>query len=151
MLLPCKENLGSGPFRVATRRYALSFISRLIKSNSANAFQAGCPNILSSVLFSSPWLGGNQSLLVQETQPAKDIDLTCFKTFRSLPRVSRLRERLRLITPHWPSYPNAVGIILDDFNICEPEGRFNVWNQHSLMVTWEKLLCVIHFSQTFLR
>ena len=33
----------------------------------------------------------------------------------------RLRERLRLITPHWPSYPNAVGIILGDFNICEPE------------------------------
>ena len=39
-----------------------------------------------------------------------------------------LRERWRLITPHWPSYPNAVGI-LGDFNICEPEeGRFNVWN-----------------------
>ena len=29
-----------------------------------------------------------------------------------------LRVRLRLITPHWP---NAVGIILRDFNICEPE------------------------------
>ena len=42
----------------------------------------------------------------------------------------RLRERLRLIVPHWPSYPNAVGIILGDFNICElEEGRFNVWNQ----------------------
>ena len=27
----------------------------------------------------------------------------------------RLRERLRLITPHWLSYPNAVGIILGDF------------------------------------
>ena len=27
----------------------------------------------------------------------------------------RLRERVRLITPHWPSYPNAVGIILGDF------------------------------------
>ena len=41
-----------------------------------------------------------------------------------------LSERLRLITPHWPSYPNAVGIILRDFNVCEPEeGRFNVWNQ----------------------
>ena len=44
--------------------------------------------------------------------------------------VRRLRERLRLLTLHWPSYPNAVGIILGDFNICEPEeGRFNVWNQ----------------------
>ena len=42
----------------------------------------------------------------------------------------RLRERLRLITPHWPSYTSAVGIIMCDFNICEPEeGRFNVWNQ----------------------
>ena len=42
----------------------------------------------------------------------------------------RLRERLRLITPHWPSYPNAVGIILGDFCICEPEeGRFNVCDQ----------------------
>ena len=42
----------------------------------------------------------------------------------------RIRERLRLITPHLPSYPNAVGIILGDFNFCEPEeGRFNVWNQ----------------------
>ena len=42
----------------------------------------------------------------------------------------RLRERLRLITPHWLSYPNGVGIILGDFNNCEPEeGMFNVWNQ----------------------
>ena len=42
----------------------------------------------------------------------------------------RLRERLRLITPHWPSCPNAVGIILGDFNFCVlEEGRFNVWNQ----------------------
>ena len=28
----------------------------------------------------------------------------------------RLRERLLVITPHWPSYPNAVVIILGDFN-----------------------------------
>ena len=42
----------------------------------------------------------------------------------------RLRERLRLITPQWPPYPGAVGIIMGDFKICEPEeGRFNVWNQ----------------------
>ena len=41
-----------------------------------------------------------------------------------------LRERLRLITPHWHSYPNAVGIIMGDGNICEPEeGKCNVWNQ----------------------
>ena len=42
----------------------------------------------------------------------------------------RPRERPRLITPHWPLYPEAVGLITVDLNICEPEeGRFNVWNQ----------------------
>ena len=42
----------------------------------------------------------------------------------------QLRGRLRLIHPHWLAYPNGVGIILGDFNICDPEeGRFNVWNQ----------------------
>ena len=39
-----------------------------------------------------------------------------------------LRERLRLITPHWPHYPDSLGVITGDFNICEPEeGRFNVF------------------------
>ena len=42
----------------------------------------------------------------------------------------QLRDRLHLIHPHWPSYPNGVGIILSGFNICDPqEGRVNVWNQ----------------------
>ena len=42
----------------------------------------------------------------------------------------QLRERLHLINPHWPSCLNAAGIILGDFNICDPEeGRFNVQNQ----------------------
>ena len=42
----------------------------------------------------------------------------------------QLRRRLHLIHPHWPSYPNGVGLILVDFNTCDPEeGRFNVWNQ----------------------
>ena len=41
-----------------------------------------------------------------------------------------LRERLRLIAPHWPQYNNAIGVVVCDFNICEPEeGRLNVWNQ----------------------
>ena len=36
-----------------------------------------------------------------------------------------LRERLRLISLHWPRYPEAFGVIIGDFNICEPEkGRF---------------------------
>ena len=41
----------------------------------------------------------------------------------------QLRGRLRLIYPYWPAYPSGVGITLGDFNICDPEGRFNVWNQ----------------------
>ena len=63
-----------------------------------------------------------------------------------------LRERLRLITPHWPHYPDAIGTIMGDFNICEPEeGRFNVWNQTSPTVTRERLpyfiLCFLMFSK----
>ena len=42
----------------------------------------------------------------------------------------QLRRRLHLIHPHRPSYPNGVGIILGDFNICDPEEvRFNVVNR----------------------
>ena len=41
----------------------------------------------------------------------------------------QLRDRLRLIHPHWAAYPYGVGVILGDFNVCDPEGRFNVWNQ----------------------
>ena len=41
-----------------------------------------------------------------------------------------LRERLRLITKHWPCYLGAFGVIIGDVNVCEPEdGRFSVWNQ----------------------
>ena len=38
-----------------------------------------CDN-LSCLLFTALWLQQSQSLLVQEIQPAKDIDLTCYKT-----------------------------------------------------------------------
>ena len=42
----------------------------------------------------------------------------------------QLRCRLRLHHPHWRAYPCGVGIILGDFNICDPEeGRFNFGNQ----------------------
>ena len=64
----------------------------------------------------------------------------------------QLRERLRLINPHWPSYPNAVGIILGDFNICEPEeGRFNVWNQTFTDGDPRKTAIFHSFFHTFLR
>ena len=41
----------------------------------------------------------------------------------------QLRGRLGLTHPHWPTYPRAVGVILGEFKIGDPEeGRFNVWN-----------------------
>ena len=39
----------------------------------------------------------------------------------------RMRERFRLITPYWPLYPEGIGVITGDSNICgTEEGRFNV-------------------------
>ena len=44
-----------------------------------------------------------------------------------------LRERLRCITPHWPQYPDAIGMIMRDFNTCEGrkiqclESNFHRW------------------------
>ena len=41
-----------------------------------------------------------------------------------------LRERPRRLSTHWTQYPEGFGIIISDFNICEPEeGRLNVTNQ----------------------
>ena len=49
------------------------------------------------------------------------------------------RERLRLISLRLPRYPEAFGVIIGDFNICEPEeGRFSVWNQTSQKVIRRK-------------
>ena len=71
--------------------------------------------------------GRDHNVSIQSGRQSQVIDNDHFEPALTL---RRLRERLRLITPHWPSYPNAVGIILGDFNICDPEeGRFNVWNQ----------------------
>ena len=41
-----------------------------------------------------------------------------------------LRERQHRISLHWPRCPEALGVIIGDSNLCEPEeGRFNVRNQ----------------------
>ena len=41
-----------------------------------------------------------------------------------------LRVRLHRVSHHWPRYPEALGVIIGGFNICDPEeGRFNVRNQ----------------------
>ena len=64
-------------------------------------------------------LSGCRSLLVVNVHFEPEL------TLRSL------GERLCLITPHWPQYHDAIGMIMDDFIICEQEeGRFNVWNQN---------------------
>ena len=61
---------------------------------------------------------GGRNLVVVNVQFEPDLTLR------------RLRERLRLVTPHWPLYPEAIDVIMGDLNVCEPEeGRFNVWNQ----------------------
>ena len=63
----------------------------------------------------------------------------------------QLRERLRLVTLHWPSYPNAVGIILViSMSVNQKEGRFNVWNQ-TVTDDDERLQCFIPFFHMFLR
>ena len=61
-----------------------------------------------------------------------------------------LREMLRIITPHSPLYPDALGVITGDFNICEPEeGRFNSWNQTFSDGDAGKMLSSVPYSLTF--
>ena len=65
--------------------------------------------------------------------------------------LTQLRGRSGLVHPHWPSYPNGVGIILGDFNICEPEeGRFNVWNQ-AFTDGDPRKTALFHFFHMFLK
>ena len=51
-------------------------------SGEGSLDECGLPcDTLFCLLFPALWLRCNPSILVRETQPAKDIDLTCFKTF----------------------------------------------------------------------
>ena len=73
-------------------RWVLHFVFYLIRGvalhespsssreDSLNEYGRPC-DPLSCLLFSALWLRCNQSLLVQETQSAKDLDLTCSTTF----------------------------------------------------------------------
>ena len=58
-----------------------------------------------------------------------------------------LRERLRLIAPHWPPCPNAVGIIMGDVNISvsQQKGGSMCGTEPSLTVTRERPPCFIPF------
>ena len=62
-----------------------------------------------------------------------------------------LRERLRLITPHWPQYPNAIGIVMGDFNICQPEEGSMFGIRLSPTVTRERLPYFIPYFLVFLK
>ena len=51
-------------------------------SREGSLYECGRPcDALSCLFFSVLWLRSNQSMLVQETQSAKDIDMTCSKMF----------------------------------------------------------------------
>ena len=53
-----------------------------LSSREDPLFECGRPcDALSCLFFTALWLQRSQSILVQEIQPAKDLDLTCFKTF----------------------------------------------------------------------
>ena len=75
---------------------------------------------------------GCQSLVVVNVHFEPDL------TLRSL------RERLRLITPHWPQFPDAIGMIMGDLKENSMSGI-----KLSPMVTWGKLLCFILYFLEF--
>ena len=63
-----------------------------------------------------------------------------------------LRERLRRTSLHLPRYPQAFGVIIGDFNICEPEeGRFSVGNQTFTEGDAGKRPCFIRSSRMLLK
>ena len=75
------------PFRWVIH-FVLSLTRSVVLHDSASCSredyldECGRPcDTLSCLLFSALWLRCNQSFLVQETQSAKDLDLTCFTTF----------------------------------------------------------------------
>ena len=74
-------------------------------SREDSLYQCGRPcDALSCLFFSALWLQGNQSILVLETQSAKHIDLTCFKTF---PIKATICLQVGPMSLHWPVDPSA--------------------------------------------
>ena len=75
------------PFRWVLH-FALSLTRSVLLHDAASCSREDSPcervgpcDTLSCFFFSALWLQRSQSLLVQEIQSAKDIDMTCFKTF----------------------------------------------------------------------
>ena len=64
------------------------------------SFECARPcDAMSSLFFTALWLQRGQSTLVQEIQPAKDIDLTCYKT---LPTKTVTRLQMVPLFIEWP-------------------------------------------------
>ena len=79
-------------FRGFPFRWVLHFVLSLTRSITVHdatscfmedsLYECGRPcDVMSCLFFPALWLQRSQSLLVQEIQPAKDIELTCYKTF----------------------------------------------------------------------
>ena len=63
-----------------TRSIIVNVVTLYTRENPVLECSRPCDN-LSCLCFTALWLQLSQSFLIQENQPAKDIDLTCFKAF----------------------------------------------------------------------
>ena len=99
------------PFRWVLQLCSLSLTRSVIVYDTASysredsLYEGGRPcDALSCLCFSALWLQQSQSLLVQEIQSAKEIDLTCFKTF---PIKSATCLQVGPMSLDWPVDPFA--------------------------------------------
>ena len=98
------------PFRWVLH-FALSLIRCLTVQDATSCpignspFECGRPYCdLSCLFFTAPLLQRSQSILVQENQPVKDFDLTCFKTF---PITATTCVQVGPMSLDWPLDPIA--------------------------------------------
>ena len=103
------------PFRGFPFRWALHFVLSLTRcltvhdatscSNEDSLYECvrTCET-LSCLFFTALWLQRSQSILTQEHRPAKDIELTCFKTF---PTKTTTCLQVGAMSLDWPVDPIA--------------------------------------------
>ena len=87
----CRLACRGALFRDFPFRWVLHFVLSLTRGvtvhetascpREVSLYECGRPRDALSCFFSALWLRCNQSILVQETQSAKDIDMTCSKMF----------------------------------------------------------------------
>ena len=86
-----------------TRSIIVHVVTLYTRENPLNECGRPCDN-LSCPCFTALWLQLSQSFLIQENKPAKDIDLTCFKTF---PNRSTTCLQVGPMSLDWPLDPIA--------------------------------------------